>query len=197
MLSNSLFSLLSSSSSSPTRSGRRRAPTRRSAVVDGGTAPNAFFFLYFFRAYSSIPSSLFTSGLKTSKIFTKTPRSKKRRKEIYTFWFFFWIPIQMFETWGRLWLWFCAWMFGFDDEGFSFVCVRNGCVRGDLSLLCVWDSVVIYEIYRFYCWWIVEWLSRLCCVVSVFVLLFAVFFVFCRFIYREESWPPRVWGKWD
>ena len=61
------------------------APTWRLAVVDGGAAPNAFFFLLFFRLFSSIPSSGPISHLKVLIQQIPSPRSTKEERKFYTF----------------------------------------------------------------------------------------------------------------
>ena len=87
-----LSSLLLPSSSPMRRNGQRwwsEAAMRWPVVLDGGAAAlKVFFFLYFFfRAYSSTFPSLFISGLKTSKIFIKKPRSKKKGRKLYFLFF--------------------------------------------------------------------------------------------------------------
>ena len=70
-------------------------------------------------------------------------------------------------------------------------CVGFVCVCETVGCDCL-GSVVIYEFYQFYCWWVVEWLSQLCCVVSVFAVIICVmrflafFWWFCRFLWFGE-----------
>jgi len=68
------------------------APTRWPTVLDGGAAVGVVEttpFLIFFSSFYSFFLSLFISGLKTSKIFIKKPRSKKKGRKLYFLFFFY------------------------------------------------------------------------------------------------------------
>jgi len=83
----------------------RRWRLRRGGWPSLTAAPPHKTFFFFFRAYSSTFPSLFISGLKTSKIFIKKPRSKKKGRKLY---FLFFDSDSNVWTWGWLWFWFVS-----------------------------------------------------------------------------------------
>jgi len=125
---------------------------------------NPLFFCFFFRAYSSTPSSLFISGLKTSKIFIKRPRSKKERKKIYTFIvFWFWLSL-CFSLW-----WLCA----------TLVCV---CLAWEVAW--VWFRFGL--VLKLLDLWL--WIVMCGCVGLLCIFVLCWLFFFCRFYDWGNLW---------